>query len=52
MVINQPEPPLPPVPAGTPRTPGKIYLNPPEIGGFVVETDETWAVETKAPPLR
>lgn len=52
MVINQPEPPLPPVPAGTPRTPGKIYPNPPEIGGFVVETDETWAVETKAPPLR
>lgn len=52
MVINQPEPPPPPVLPGTPRTPGKIYPNPPGVGGFVVETDETWAVETKAPPLR
>lgn len=49
-VIDFPEPPPPPVATGTPRTPLKIFPNPAGVGGFVAETDETWAVSVYPPP--
>jgi hypothetical protein len=50
-VIDLPEPPPAALAEGTPRNPLKVFPNPASAGGFVAETDETWAIPVYPPPM-
>jgi hypothetical protein len=50
-VIDLPEPPPAALAEGTPRNPLKVFPNPASAGGFVAETDESWAIPVYPPPM-